>query len=246
MAITILINGAFGKMGQETTQAIQATQDLTLIAQLGKQDDLRATLLSLQPQVAIDFTNPHVVYDNVRTIIDCGVRPIVGTTGLSFEQIQHLKKQCAINHLGGIIAPNFSIAAILMMRYAKDCIRHLPYAEIIEFHHEKKQDAPSGTAIKTAELMHESREKTASDLPPGKEILAGARGADCQGIPIHSIRLPGLLAHQEVIFGNEGETFILRHDTLNRQAFMPGVLLACRKILTLQELVYGLEHLLLS
>lgn len=243
MSISVLINGAFGKMGQETVQAVQTADDLKLVGQLGAQDDLKAHILSDQPQVAIDFTTPHVVYDNVLTMIECNVHPIVGTTGLTEEQIHHLKKCCKAKNLGGIIAPNFSIAAILMMQYAKDCIRHLPYAEIIELHHEKKQDAPSGTAIKTAELMNEARAKV-TPIPRGKELLAGARGADKQGIPIHSIRLPGLLAHQEIIFGNEGETLTFRHDTLSRKAFMPGVLLACRKVISLKELVYGLEHIL--
>lgn len=243
MPISILINGAFGKMGQETVRAIQDAQDFNLVAQLGTKDDLKANLLSIQPKIAIDFTTPHVVYENLLTMIECHVCPIVGTTGLTTEQIQYLKTLCAAKNLGGIIAPNFSIAAILMMQYAKDCIRHLPHAEIIELHHEKKQDAPSGTAIKTAELMNEARAQVAP-IPRGKELLAGARGADQQGIPIHSIRLPGLLAHQEIIFGNEGETLTFRHDTLNRKAFMPGVLLACRKVLSLKELIYGLEHIL--
>lgn len=241
--ISVLINGAFGKMGQEAVQAIQAADDLQLVGQVGAGDDLKTHLLAAHPQVAIDFTTPHVVYDNILTLIECNVHPIIGTTGLTDNQIDHLKNACKAKNLGGIIAPNFSIAAMLMMHYAKDCIRHLPYAEIIELHHDKKQDAPSGTAIKTAELMNEARAKV-DPLPRGKEMLAGARGANKNGIPIHSVRLPGLLAHQEIIFGNEGETLTFRHDTISRKAFMPGVLLACRKVVFLKELIYGLEHLL--
>ncbi len=243
MSTTVIVNGAFGKMGQETVKAIQACDDFKLVGQLDSKDALEEAIVSTHPDVVIDFTTPHVVYQNALTLIEHHVHPVIGTTGLSETQIQDLKQRCEAQQLGGIIAPNFSVAAILTMQYAKHCIRYLPYAEIIELHHEKKLDAPSGTALKTAELMSEAR-KAVPPIPKGKESIPGARGADKHGIPIHSVRLPGLLAHEEIIFGGEGEVLTIRHDTLNRKAFMPGVLLACRKVTSLKHLVYGLESIL--
>ena len=246
MSISVLINGAFGKMGQETVAAVQNVSDFKLVGTLGKEDSLKENILALNPQIVIDFTQPDVIYQNALIMIELNTHPVIGTTGLNENQISSLEALCKQKKLGAIIAPNFSIAAILMMKYAQDCISHLTAAEIIELHHDKKLDAPSGTAIKTAELMSKTLDEIhhKQTAIACKELIAGARGANKQGIPIHSIRLPGLLAHQEIIFGNEGETLTFRHDTISRKAFMPGVLLACRKVLSLKRLVYGLEHIL--
>lgn len=243
MTIRVLVNGANGRMGQEAVKAINQSADFALVGIATKTDDLAQTIKKTQPQIVIDFTTAAVAYDNARIIIENNIRPVIGTTGFKPEQIQDLIKRCTEKKLGGIIAPNFSIAAILMMKYAQDCAHYFPHVEIIELHHDQKVDAPSGTAIKTAELIAEIRTKPNAKVNE-KELLAGARGANKNDVHIHSIRLPGLVAHQEVIFGSNGETFTIRHDMLNREAAMPGVLLACKKVLELNTLVYGLEKVL--
>ena len=167
---------------------------------------------------------------------------MIGTTGFSSTQIQTLTALCAEKKLGAIIAPNFSIGAILMMQLAKTAAHYFPQVEIIEMHHAGKLDSPSGTAIKTAELIAEANNVAA--IPTTKAVLPGARGAVHQQIPIHAIRLPGLVAHEQVIFGGTGETLTIKHDSTDRQCFMPGVILACQKVMTLNRLIYGLEHLL--
>jgi 4-hydroxy-tetrahydrodipicolinate reductase len=230
-------------MGQETIRAIMQADDLTLVGQTGHQDDLAKAIQESKPNTVIDFTIPDCVYQNSKTIIEQGVHPIIGTSGLSSQQIEELQMLCQHRQLGGIIAPNFSIGAVLMMKLSQQIAYHLPQAEIIEMHHDKKIDAPSGTAIKTAAMIASARQTTPV-LPTQKETIVGARGANCENVPIHSVRLPGLVAHQMVIFGGESETFTLRHDSLHRASFMPGVLLACRKVQGLKELVYGLENIL--
>ncbi len=243
MSIRVLVNGAQGRMGQETVKAIQGTAAFKLVGTSGKTDDLSAVIRATQPQVVVDFTIAGAGYEIAKTIIAENTHPIIGTSGFSPEQITDLTQRCAAKQLGGIIAPNFSIGAVLMMKYAQDCVRYFPHVEIIELHHDRKADAPSGTAMKTADMLAEKRNPTAPKVNE-KELLPGARGAVKNDIHIHAIRLPGLVAHQEIIFGTLGETFTLRHDTFQREAFMPGVLLACEKVLALKQLVYGLEHIL--
>jgi 4-hydroxy-tetrahydrodipicolinate reductase len=243
MTISILINGAFGKMGQETVKAVEASQAFKLVGKLGKSDVLKTALIDKKPEIVIDFTTPEVVYQNTLTIIEHGAHPIIGTTGLSDEQREKLGNLCKERQLGGIIAPNFSLATLLMIKYVKDCARYFSDVEIIELHHKRKKDAPSGTAIKTAESIAQGRRKEGY-ASFSKEMISGTRGTKKDNIPIHSVRLPGLLAHEMVIFGGEGETLTFRQDTLSRKAFMPGVLLACRKVLGLKTLIYGLEHIL--
>lgn len=238
--IKVIINGAKGKMGRTTVQAIAEQPDLQLVAALGRDDDLGATIDATQADVVVDFTLPDCVFSHTQTIIKHNARPVIGTSGLTPEQIEQLQQACQQQKLGGIIAPNFSLGAILMMRYAQDAAKYLPHAEIIEFHHEQKVDAPSGTATKTADLMAKSRLTSVTPIPQN----APARGDSHHDIPVHSVRLPGVFAQQLVMFGGEGETLTIRHDSHDRNCMMPGVFSACRKVMTLDHLVYGLEHIL--
>jgi 4-hydroxy-tetrahydrodipicolinate reductase len=239
MSIKIIINGASGKMGTVTVDAINAADDCELVGALNHHDNLAETIKKKSPDVVIDFTHPDVIYQNVKTIIDNNARPVVGTTGLTLPQIDEVKKICSEKKLGAVIAPNFSISAILMMKYAQDAIKYLPNVEIIELHHNQKADAPSGTALKTAEMMEPAQYRQESDVDNNP-----ARGKCYHGTHIHSVRLPGLFSHQEVLFTGPGEVLTIRHDGLNRNAMMPGVLLACRKVMQLNKLIYGLENLL--
>lgn len=217
--IKVLVNGANGKMGQETVKAIQKESDLELVGQADLGSNLSGMIKDAQADVVVDFTQPQVVMNNIRTILNSGVHAVVGTTGISDADLAEIKILCEKNKVNCLVAPNFAIGAVLMMQFAKEAVKHLPHAEIVEYHHESKIDKPSGTAIKTAKLM-------------GKDV------------PIHSVRLPGLVAHQEVIFGGLGQTLTIRHDSLSRESFMPGVILAVRQIKKLQGLVSGLENLL--
>lgn len=243
MPIRVLINGAFGKMGQMTAKTIGEHPSFELVGQTGKDYDLRQSILDSKADVVIDFTHPDVVFQNSECIIEANARPVIGTTGLTQAQVAQLQKKCADKNLGGVVAPNFSLGAVLMMKHAKEIIKYMPYAEIIECHHDRKVESPSGTAMRTAEMLAQARTKTPDNIT-SKEILAGARGAKHHGIPIHAIRLPGFLAHQRIIFGNSGETLTIQHDTIDRQSFMPGICLACEKVMKINKLVYGLDELL--
>lgn len=241
--VPVLVNGASGKMGKEACEAIEADEALDLVGRCDLGDNLSQMISSSGCRVVVDFTVASVAYENAKTIIEAGVHPVVGTTGFLPDQLKELQFISREKHLGGLIAPNFSISAVLMMKYASDAAKYFPDVEIIELHHDGKEESPSGTAIKTAELI---RESVGADFPAktSKEILEGACGASKHGVRIHSIRLPGLVAHQEVIFGGLGQTLSIRSDTIQRSSFMPGVTLACSKVIELDELVYGLEHLL--
>lgn len=242
MTIRVLINGAAGKMGQQTVKTISSDPDFVLVGQTDRQNDLTAEIKKSRADVVVDFTNADAVLNNIHTIIEAGARPVIGTTGLVKEQIEPLKKRCAELKLGGVIAPNFSLGAVLMLKYAKEIATYFPEVEIIEMHHDGKLDSPSGTAVLTAEMLHSTKKK--STAKQTKEIIPGARGATYQDIHIHAIRLPGLVAHQQIIFGGLGETLTLKHDAIDRQCFMPGVVLACKKVMDLKELIYGLENIL--
>jgi 4-hydroxy-tetrahydrodipicolinate reductase len=243
MATKVIVNGAAGNMGQEVVKAVEKELGFELVGKLDHDDHLAQTIKTTHADIVIDFTTAAVAFANCSTIIEAGAHPVIGTTGFLPEQIAILKKMCAERKLGGIIAPNFSIGAILLMRCAQEIARYLPHVEIIELHHNRKADAPSGTALKTAEMIASVKAKTAS-LVKEHELLPGARGAVKDDIHIHSVRLPGLLAHEEVIFGDLGQSLTLRHDTYHREAFMPGVILACKKVMELDDLVYGLEHII--
>lgn len=240
MTIKVIINGAQGKMGKTTVESIAAEPDLQLVAQTGRQDDLGTAIKQHAADVVIDLTAPATIFQQTQTIIEHNARPVIGTTGLSLEQVDVLKKQCKEKSLGGIIAPNFSLTAVLMMRYAHDAAKYFSTAEIIEMHHPQKRDAPSGTAKKTAELIYEARHSI-SDSQPHQDL---ARGENYQGVTIHSVRLPGLMAQQTVLFGGEDETLTINQNTISRKSFMPGIFLSCRKVMELDHLIYGLENIL--
>ncbi|MBQ1416292.1 MAG: 4-hydroxy-tetrahydrodipicolinate reductase [Selenomonas sp.] len=260
---TVLVNGACGRMGRAVLKAVAEAKDLELVgavditggADAGElagvgangvkvETDLKAALARLQPEVMIDFTRPDVVYGNVITALQAKVSPVVGTTGLSDEQKADIRKLAEENDTPAFIAPNFAIGAVLMMVMAKQAAKYMPEVEIIELHHDKKLDAPSGTAVQTAAMIAEVRAAHKQGHPEEKEKLSGARGADYEGMHIHSVRLPGYVAHQEVIFGGLGQTLTIRHDSLNRESFMPGVVLAAEKVRSLKGLTVGLDKLL--
>ena len=239
--IRVLVNGAKGKMGMETVRAVSGAADMRLVGETDLEDDLATMIQKTQAGVVVDFTAPHCAFQNARTIRQGGVGGVIGTTGFKPEEIDSLRELCAGKSPGMIIAPNFSIGAVLMMRLAALAAKYMPHVEIIELHHDGKKDAPSGTAIKTAQLIEEAMKE--QDVPRGT-IVHPARGEFHSGIPIHSVRLPGFLAHQEVIFGSDGQTLHIRHDSINRSCFMPGVLLAIREVVRRPGLTYGLEPLL--
>lgn len=243
MLTRVIVNGAMGKMGALACATLAKHPEFELVAQLTRQDDLAKIIIETKAQVVVELTRADCVYENTLTIINQGARPVVGASGLMASQIETISDLCLANQLGGIIAPNFSIAAVLMMTFAAKAAEYFSEVEIIEMHHQQKLDAPSGTALKTAELIAAARknEKNKLDL---KELIPGARGGCYEDIPIHSLRLPGVLARQEVIFGTLGETLSITHDSIDRVSFMPGIILACQKVQGLTRLVYGLEHLI--
>ncbi len=269
--IPVVVNGAAGKMGREVVKAVAQAEDMTLVGAIdrspehqGKDAGELAGLGALevpitdqfepmlafaaqerQPGVMVDFTHPSTVYDSVRAAIAYGVRPIVGTTGLSPTQIYDLTEFADKASTGCLIIPNFSIGMVLLQQAAIQASQYFEHVEIIELHHNQKADAPSGTAIQTAQMLAEMGKTYNSAAVEETEKLPGARGSLAEnGIRIHSVRLPGLIAHQEVIFGAAGQVYTLRHDTSDRACYMPGVLLAIRKVLQLKSLVYGLEKIL--
>lgn len=236
--------GAKGKVGATMVQAVEAAEDLTFTAGVDAGDALSA-LIDTQTDVVIDFTHPDVVMDNLKFLIDNGIHAVVGTTGFTDERLSQVKAWLADKpDVAVLIAPNFAIGAVLSMRFAQQAARFFESVEVIELHHPHKADAPSGTAARTARLIAEARK----DLPPNPDAtstgLEGARGADVDGIPVHSVRLAGLIAHQEVLFGTEGETLTIRHDSLDRTSFVPGVLLAVRRVHERPGLTVGIEPLL--
>lgn len=243
MSIKIIVNGANGKMGQCIVNNIQQEKDLLLVASADKDDNLAALIKKTAADVVIDFTTAASAFENVTTIIDSKARPVVGTSGLLPEQITRLQMHAEESNIGGIIAANFSIGALLMMKYAADAAKYFKTVEIIERHHNLKQDAPSGTALRTAELIAQNFDPSQQHHTQ-HENVKGSRGANHFNIPIHAVRLQGLMAHQEVAFGSLGETLTIRHDSISRDAYMPGIFLACRKAMHLHGLIVGLEQFL--
>lgn len=239
----VAVNGAKGKMGAESVNAIQADSELELVGAFEHDNNLIDSILDSKAEVVVDFTTAEFAFDNAKKIIDSGAHPVIGTTGFTPEQIEELTALCNELKRGAIIAPNFSVGAVLMMELSKQCAKHFPHVEIIELHHDRKADAPSGTSIKTAELIAQNREVPKPKVDE-KEMIEGARGGVCNDIHVHSVRLPGLVANQQVLFGGLGETLTIKHDTINRQAFMPGVVMSCKKVKELDTLVYGLESIL--
>lgn len=255
MGIKIIIAGFKGKMGQAAYKMVTEDPELALAGLLDPFTDekevagvpvfnAKEELAGLQADVWIDFTTPKVAYENTRFALENGFAPVVGTTGFTPEQIEDLTQLSRQKRLGGLIAPNFALGAVLLMQFAAQAAKYFPDVEIIELHHDNKKDAPSGTAIKTAELISHVRTSKQQGAADEEESLAGARGAVFDGMRIHSVRLPGLVAHQEVIFGSQGEGLTLRHDSYDRVSFMTGVNLGIKEVVKRSELVYGLEHLL--
>jgi 4-hydroxy-tetrahydrodipicolinate reductase len=240
----VAVLGAKGKVGATMVQAVEAADDLTFTAGVDAGDPL-SLLTETQTEVVIDFTHPDVVMDNLKYLIDNGIHAVVGTTGFTEERLSQVKSWLEKSRATAVlIAPNFAIGAVLSMHFAKQAARFFESAEVIELHHPQKADAPSGTAARTAKLIAEARK----GLPPNPDAtstgLEGARGADVDGIPVHSVRLAGLVAHQEVLFGTQGETLTIRHDSLDRTSFVPGVLLAVRSVREHPGLTVGLEPFL--
>jgi 4-hydroxy-tetrahydrodipicolinate reductase len=247
MAIKVGVLGSAGKMGAQTCEAVAGADDLELVAQVDEGDPI-SNLVDAGVQVVVDFTHPGVVMDNLKFCIDNGISAVVGTTGFTDERLATIRGWLdAKPGVGVLIAPNFGIGAILMMRFAAQAARFFESCEIVELHHPNKADAPSGTAGRTAELIAAARKAANLGAMPDatRTGIEGARGADVAGVRVHAVRLRGLVAHQEVIFGDEGETFTIRHDSLHRSSFMPGVLLGIRKIVGAGGgLVVGLEGFL--
>jgi 4-hydroxy-tetrahydrodipicolinate reductase len=236
--------GAKGKVGATMVAAVEDAKDLTFTVGVDDGDPL-SQLVDSRTEVVIDFTHPDVVMDNLKFLIDNGIHAVVGTTGFTDERVSQVREWLAAKPDAAVlIAPNFAIGAVLSMHFAQQAARFFESVEVIELHHPHKADAPSGTAARTARLIAEARK----GLPPNPDAtstgLDGARGADVDGIPVHSVRLAGLVAHQEVLFGTLGETLTIRHDSFDRTSFVPGVLLAVRKVAERPGLTVGIEPLL--
>lgn len=265
MAIRVAIAGPRGRMGQEAVRTIMDEKEMELVAVLDYKEigsnlseldlfpshyevpiytDLERLIDEREPDVFVDLTTPKSVYDHTLIALKRGVRPVIGTTGFTDEQLNYLKNLANEQQTGALIVPNFAIGAILMMKFAQIAAEYLPEVEIIEMHHDQKLDAPSGTALKTVQLISEVREPHKQGHPEEHETIEGARGANYDGIPIHSVRLPGLVAHQTVLFGGEGQLLTLKHDSFDRKSFMSGVKIAILKVMELNKLIYGLEKLI--
>ncbi|GIO22641.1 4-hydroxy-tetrahydrodipicolinate reductase [Oceanobacillus sp. J11TS1] len=265
MAIKIILAGPRGRMGKEAVYMIDGTADFELVACLDhKYDgqtlgdledfdngwnvpiytDIEKCFADQKADVFVDLTVPEAGYKHTKAALNHGIRPVVGTTGYTREQLEELKQLAKEKQSGCIIAPNFAIGAVLMMKFAKMAAAYFPDVEIIEKHHDQKLDAPSGTAKKTAELIQEVRKSKKQGHASEEETIQGARGADFDGMRIHSMRLPGLVAHQEVVFGGAGQTLTIQHDSMNRASFMDGIRECVYQVMDLDELIYGLENVL--
>lgn len=260
--IKVVVTGASGKMPREVLAALCKDPELEPVGAASRKagedylslpdgsgliplsSDLESIFVRCRPDVMVDFTNLEYTMPAVRTAIRHGVRPVVGTSGLSPQNVAEIEELCREKKLGGIIAPNFALGAVVMIHLAKAAAPFFDYAEIIEMHHEQKADAPSGTAIATARAMAQARGHPFALAPTLKHTLPGSRGSELEGIALHALRLPGLVAHQEVVLGGLGQTLRIRHDTISRECYMPGVTMAIKQVMKLNELVYGLDKLL--
>lgn len=253
--IAVAVSGS-GKMGRLVGATVAAERDMQLVAYIDAMvpagmldaiplfDSAEAAFSATRPDVVVDFTNAEWTPVLTEAAVAAGVRPVIGTSGLSAEYVARLTSQCEAAGLGGVVASNFAVGAVLMMHFAKLASPYFESAEIIELHHDQKVDAPSGTAITTAEMMRAARQAAFRYREAEKRTLPGSRGAEAGGVAIHSVRLPGLVAHQEVLFGGLGQTLSIRHDSTGRDSFMPGVLLAVRAVMQKQRLIVGLDSLL--
>lgn len=248
--IKVAVCGALGKMGQEVVQAVTECPETELVAKIDIastemyhhiEDAARVTDID----VLVDFTQPKSIFENAKYCLNNGIKIVIGTTGLKDEEIEYLKKLSQEKNTGCLIAPNFSTGAVLMMMFAKQAAKYFDNAEIIELHHNQKKDAPSGTAIKTAAMMAEVKEDFTKNNCPETETIEGARGGTSySNIHIHSVRMPGYIASQEVIFGSSGQIMTIRHDSMDRKCYMQGVLLAVKHIAKNNDFVYGLDNIM--
>ncbi|MFC4906437.1 4-hydroxy-tetrahydrodipicolinate reductase [Actinomadura gamaensis] len=245
--IRVGVLGARGRMGAEVCRAVEAADGLELVAAIDQGDALDE-LTKAGAEVAVDFTHPDVVMDNLRFLVENGVHAVVGTTGFDASRLETVRSwQAATPGAKVLIAPNFGIGAVLMMNFAAKAAPFFESVEIVELHHPNKADAPSGTARRTAELVAAARAEAGAGASPDatSQEIPGARGADVEGVRVHAVRLSGLIAHQEVLLGGHGETFTIRHDSMNRESFMPGVVLGVRRVADLPgPLTVGIESLL--
>ncbi|RFU65522.1 4-hydroxy-tetrahydrodipicolinate reductase [Peribacillus glennii] len=262
--INIIIAGPRGRMGREAVKLVHETEGYRLAAVLDRKhgginmnemegfqgidapvySDPEKCFTEVKAEVLIDLTTPDVGMLHAETALTHGIRPVVGTTGFSIDDLERLERLTKETGLGCIIAPNFAVGAILMMKFSQMAAKYFPDVEIIELHHDQKLDAPSGTAVKTAEMIKSIRQSKQQGHPNEKETIEGARGANFDGMHIHSVRLPGLIAHQQVMFGADGQMLTLRHDSFNRASFMSGVKLAVDTVMRQDRLVYGLENII--
>lgn len=265
MSVRVVVAGAAGRMGRTVLKAVHESPQTELVAAVDHHgvgedagslagvgslgiavtSDLAAALRDGRAEVLVDFTRAGPAYENSLTALRAGVSPVVGTTGMNDSQLADIRRAAEEAGVGAFLAPNFAVGAVLMMLFARQAARYLPEVEVIEFHGPQKVDAPSGTAMRTLDFILEGRGNP-SAVRPDKEhfLLEGARGGDREGVRVHSVRLPGYVAHQECIFGDVGQTLTIRHDSTDRVSFMPGVVLACMRVRALRGLVVGLENLL--
>ncbi|MFI9384825.1 4-hydroxy-tetrahydrodipicolinate reductase [Kutzneria sp. NPDC052558] len=246
MSVRVGVLGAKGKMGAQVCAAVEGAADTELVAALDQGDKLEA-LTDAGAEVVVDFTHPDVVMGNLEFAVHAGIHCVVGTTGFTEERLATLRRWLDVSPgLGVLIAPNFAIGAVLTMKFSQLAAKYYESVEVIELHHPRKADAPSGTAARTAQLIAAARAEAGLAASPDatSQELDGARGALVDDVRVHSIRLSGLIAHQEVLFGSEGETLTIRHDSMDRKSFMPGVLLAVRNVATRPGLTVGLDSLL--
>ncbi|KAK1182548.1 4-hydroxy-tetrahydrodipicolinate reductase [Streptomyces sp. NPDC059679] len=244
--LRVAVLGAKGRIGSEAVRAVEAAEDMELVAALGRGDKLE-TMVEAGAEVVVELTDPDSVMGNLEFCVRHGIHGVVGTTGWTDERLARLRGWLeAAPGTGVLIAPNFSIGAVLTMQFARQAARFFESVEVIELHHPNKVDAPSGTAARTAQLIAAAREQAGCAPQPDatSTALEGARGADVDGVRVHSVRLRGLLAHQEVLLGGEGETLTIRHDSTHHSSFMPGVLLGVRRVVSAPGLTLGLEHFL--
>ncbi len=248
--IKVAVCGALGKMGQEVVAAVEAAEDMQLVAKIdiaadGMYHTIEEAARVEDINVLVDFTQPKSIYENALYCLNNGIKIVIGTTGLTDEQIAELKKLSVEKDTGCLIAPNFSTGAVLMMMFARQAAKYFDNAEIIELHHNQKKDAPSGTAIKTAQMMAEENSNFTTGNCPETETIEGARGGNSYAnIHIHSVRMPGYIASQEVIFGSSGQILKVRHDSMDRKCYMQGVLLAIRHTSHANDFIYGLDNIM--
>ena len=258
--IRVAVHGAAGRVGREVLRAVDAAPDMTLVAAIDRipppneleplpasvpyYTDASTGYRAAKADVVVDFSIAAASYPMVPIALAAGTRPVIGTTGFSEDQIAYLDAQCREHKLGGVLAPNFTIGAVLLGKLAAIAAPYFEYVDVLEEHHEMKVDAPSGTALGIAKSIHDAHPEPFAHNEPEREPLAGTRGGDYNGISIHSSRMPGRMAHHQVTFGGPGQTLTLRHDTTNRECYMPGVLLAVRKVMDLEGLSVGLDTLL--